>query len=166
MKYKYLYNKSLLTDLAQSLTWSRRQRVLGAEVRHGADTALHQGPGAWGHCTVGSPGLKSNGKHGPGARTREVKCALDSVPRRWAGAAPCLTVITRDSWESLSKQSRFNLVFVSLFSFRGRNVFCNFQSVHARATNQTQGCSLLIIGNLCRDHGPSGQPVTLYWIIT
>ena len=72
MKYKYLCNKSLLTDLAQSLTWSRRQRVLGAEVRRGADTALHQGPGLGTlHCGITWPQVKwETRSRGPDQRSQ------------------------------------------------------------------------------------------------
>ena len=147
MKYKYLCHKSLLRFSSK--------RVRGAEVRHGARLTLHHGiPAGPGTLHYGiSPGLKSNGKHGPGAGpgTREVKCALDSVLRRWAGvsthstAASCLMIFGSSRnharklssyYEALNKIG--SISFLCLSSFRGRNVFCNFQSLHARATNQTR----------------------------
>ena len=152
MKYKYLCHKSLLRfsskpDLGPASAGAGgRGETRGLTLHHG----IPAGPGTL-HYGI-SPGLKSNGKHGPGAGpgTREVKCALDSVLRRWAGvsthstAASCLMIFgpsrnhARElrSYEALNKIG--SISFLCLSSLRGRNVFCNFQSLHARATNQTR----------------------------
>ena len=133
MKYKYLCNKSLLRfsskpDLEPASAGAGgRGETRGLTLHHGIPAGLgtlHYGI---------SPGLKSNGKHGPGAGpgTREVKCALDSVLRRWAGvsthsaAALCLIIFgqCRNHARGLRifeafKQNRFYLVFVSLLFSR------------------------------------------------
>lgn len=162
MKYKYLCNKSLLRFSSKPDLEPASAGAGGRGETRGL--TLQQGPGLGTlHCGITWPQVKwETRSRGPDQRSQ--MCTWFCPPALgWSRP-----VSDNDHARQLriSLKSRFNLVFVSLFCFRGRNVFCNFQSLHGRATNQTQGCSLLIIGNLCRDHGPSGQPVTLYWIIT